>query len=49
VVLAHAGWDEAVMVVQKRHARKNAPKPDHGRTRPIYGMPGASAPEGGAR
>jgi len=32
--------------VQKREARRNAPKPDHGKgRRPIYGMPGQFAPE----
>ena len=45
-VLKHAAWDEAVEWVRKRHARKNAPRPDHGRgRRPIFGMPGQVAPE----
>ena len=36
---AAAGWDEAVEVVQKREARKNAPKPEQTGRR-IYGVRG---------
>ena len=36
---AAAGWDEAVAVVQKREARKNAPKVEQPARR-VYGLRG---------
>jgi hypothetical protein len=43
LIEAHAGWDEAVAVVQKRHARKSAPRHEE-QGQPVYGMPGVRAP-----
>ena len=43
-VLKHAAWDEAVEFARRRQQRKNAPR-QQGGGRPIYGMPGAVAPE----
>ena len=44
-MLAYAGWDEAVAVVQKRHQRKQS-VPTGRVKRPIYGLPGVEAPGG---
>ena len=43
-MLKHAAWDEAVEFARRRQQRKNAPR-HQGGGRPIYGMPGATAPE----
>lgn len=43
-MLKEAAWDEAVEFLRKRERRKRSPG-SQGHGRPIYGMPGATAPE----
>lgn len=43
-MLKEAAWDEAVEYMRKRERRRRSPG-GHGGGRPIYGMPGAVAPE----
>ena len=43
-LLKHAGWDEAVALLQKREQRRHAPKDTGPAGKPVYGMPGTFTP-----
>ena len=49
LILAHAGWDEAVEMVRNRQKRKGSPNVAPDRQGAIFGMPGVELPRGRIR